>query len=36
VPFRDPSQAKYDKKYLKKKGKLAGTVGTKEDGRIIV
>jgi hypothetical protein len=35
VPFRAPSQAKYDKKYLKK-GKLAGTVGTKEDGRIIV
>jgi len=35
VPYRAPSQAKYDKKYLKK-GKLAGTVGTKEDGRIIV
>ena len=35
VPFRPASQTKYDKKYLKK-GKLAGTAGTKEDGRIIV
>ena len=35
VPLRPASQTKYDEKY-KKKGKLAGTVGTKEDGRIIV
>ena len=36
VPLRSASQAKYDDKYKKKKGKIAGTVGTKDDGRIIV
>ena len=36
VPVRSASQQKYDAKYQKKKGKIAGTVGTKEDGRIIV
>ena len=36
VPMRSASQAKYDAKYQKKKGKIAGTMGTKDDGRIIV
>ena len=35
VPVRSASQAQYDKKY-QRKGKLAETVGTKDDGRIIV